>query len=74
MPLFPISNRTRFDAASKMELQLGVFCTFAGIVVPDASVADRRPVTSEVAGSSPVVPAIPFNHLESFPCGFLRRF
>ena len=25
--------------------------------------AERRPVTSEVAGSSPVVPAIPFNHL-----------
>ena len=28
---------------------------------------DVRPVTSEVAGSSPVVPAIPFNHLESLP-------
>src|SRR5262245_40574252 len=27
---------------------------------------DFRPVTSEVAGSSPVVPAIPLNHFQAF--------
>jgi hypothetical protein len=31
---------------------------------PVHSFGSLRPVTSEVAGSSPVVPAIPFNHLE----------
>ena len=36
--------------------------------------AERRPVTSEVAGSSPVVPAIPFNHLETFPTRFFAVF
>src|ERR1017187_2517830 len=40
--------------------------------IENNNVLDVRPVTSEVAGSSPVVPATFFNHLASLPLSDFR--
>jgi hypothetical protein len=63
--LFPELNRKPSDAVLKTLSRLNIRSERAAIAAWEQSGRDRRPVTSEVAGSSPVVPAIPFQRFPS---------